>query len=104
MVWAKRATVQIKVGAAKHPSEPEYSPTQIATKMAKKICPREACAMVAHAGVTNFTATPPSAAWARTTITAAQASLVATLSELRSDWQAEACPTHNASPTVSSPT
>src|SRR5450759_536632 len=109
MVWAKRAAVQIKVGAAQRPlkptSEPAYSPTQIATVIAKKSCPSEACAMVAHAGVTNFTATPPSAACATTTATAIQASLAERAgeeeSELRSDWQAEACPTHSASPTVS---
>src|ERR1035437_2194787 len=120
MVWAKRAAVQIKVGAAQRPlkptSEPAYSPTQIATVIAKKSCPSDACAMVAQAGVTNFTATPPSAACATTTTTAAQASLAPAESELRSDWQAEACPTavvghalaclciHSGSPTVSRPT
>src|ERR1035437_9177698 len=74
MVWAKRATVQTSVGAAQVPPKPAYRPTQIATMMAKKSCAREACAIVAQAGVTKRTATPPSAACATTTITAAQAS------------------------------
>src|SRR5450759_2671101 len=99
MVWAKRAAVQIKVGAAQRPlkptSEPAYSPTQIATVMAKKSCPSDACAMVAQAGVTNFTATPPSAACAATTITAIQASLAATEEPLPngrgSDWSGSDC-------------
>src|ERR1017187_9320718 len=71
MVWAKRATVQSKVGAAQVPSNGAYMRTQIATMMAKKSWPREAWAMVAQAGMMNRTAMPPRAAWARTTATAA---------------------------------
>src|ERR1022692_4132383 len=73
MVWAKRATVQSKVGAAQGPPTGAYRRTQIATMMAKKSWPRAAWAMVAQAGMMNRTATPPRAAWARTTATAAQA-------------------------------
>src|ERR1019366_8437030 len=72
MVWAKRAAAQIRLGPCA-PSKPANSPTQIATIMAKKSCPSEAWAMVAQAGVRKRTATPPSAACARTTATAAQA-------------------------------
>src|ERR1017187_6330387 len=93
MVLAKRATVQSKVGAAQGPSTGAYRRTQIATVMAKNSWPRAAWAMVAQAGMTNRTAMPPRAACARTTATAAQARRVARKSELRSDWQAEACPT-----------
>src|SRR5664280_2064180 len=127
MVWAKRAAAQIRLGRCA-PSKPANSPTQMATIRAKKSCPSDAWAMVAHAGVIRRTATPPSAACARTTATAAQASLAATEeslpngrgseiaeeeeTELRSDWQAEARPTKlaeawcmaNAKPTVSRPT
>src|ERR1039458_1173713 len=92
MVCAKRATAA-KVGAAQVPPTGAYRRTQIATMMAKKSWPREAWAMVAQAGMMNRTAMPPRAAWARTTATAAQASLVGNASELRSDGQAEACPT-----------
>src|ERR1039457_5743867 len=73
MVWAKRATVQSKVGAAQAPSNGAYMRTQIATMMVKKSWPREASAMVAQAGMMNRTAMPPRAAWARNTATAAQA-------------------------------
>src|ERR1039458_9599900 len=93
MVCAKRATAASKVGAAQVPPTGAYRRTQIATMMAKKSWPREAWAMVAQAGMMNRTAMPPRAAWARTTATAAQASLVGNASELRSDGQAEACPT-----------
>src|ERR1035441_10290937 len=72
MVWAKRAAAQLNLGPCA-PSKPANSPTQIATIMAKKSCPSEAWAMVAQAGVRKRTATPPSAACARTTATAAQA-------------------------------
>src|ERR1035441_7141626 len=76
MVWAKRARVQIRVGAAQVPPTGAYRRTQIATMMAKKSWPREAWAMVAQAGMTNRTAMPPRAACARTTATAAQARCV----------------------------
>src|ERR1039458_5574493 len=93
MVCAKRATAASKVGAAQVPPTGAYRRTQIATMMAKKSWPREAWAMVAQAGMMNRTATPPRAACARTTATAAQARRVGSASELRSDGQAEACPT-----------
>src|SRR5580765_3161214 len=108
MVWVKRAPVQITVGAAQPPPKPANSPTQIATIIAKKTCPRDACAIVAQAGVTNFTATPPRPACTSTTMTAAQANFAeieVPLPDGRgSDWQAEACPTQIANPTVSKPT